>query len=660
MSTNDLIVNVWDNSKNLERGFLRLEEDHVLITLESGKIVSSQNSTNVLYSLAEGSDDSQLRIMLSPIQVVTRSYTGNTGQTFEDIFPPSTGGFYGRLRAGTKDTLYIIQKIEHDPRLWLIIGDSQSGRIYETHVIQPYEAEALSLLDDQERQVLWYANIWSDKEDSLREEILSVLDEPSPSWQEVSKLVGEITIPNLKLGETARDTISRLVPESFSEPIREQIMAFLAYIMMEKMSMEDVIDSSSPINAIPMFGTLMRGHFRCVVDDQDWPPYLKLMVLASRKQLEQPKVTLAELTSETMKLFVQKVIEICPNWFGVAIKSAQELNDSNKFRARLPVTKAQAMKSRKLWKKRLSAISYGLRVRSHVNPYTIGLNELVYLGAAYRWPHRHMRFITRLGIISENPPHLQVMTMPPSGVERVMRALPQCIKVSLSVRVVNLGLYDEAGGVWKVPIERILASLHRKISMKRFSRRFVGKAKTDTYQIKPDEAKVLGLISTGVYLEVFEKSGYFRYWDMSRKQVFSIISRLQKKGVLEVIHEVDDARLVSLASIVQGKRDSVISLVDSFLTYTPTSTAMLNEECNNGIILSRLPEDNVHKLVSELNQHGIQQDVVIRCMRPRAFRSFTYDLYHRLLKSDGTWDDDVGAFLSQARSKRKELSESNA
>jgi len=86
----------------------------------------------------------------------------------------------------------------------------------------------------------------------------------------------------------------------------------------------------------------------------------------------------------------------------------------------------------------------------------------------------------------------------------------------------------------------------------------------------------------------------------------------------------------------------------------------LNEECNNGIILSRLPEDNVHKLVSELNQHGIQQDVVIRCMRPRAFRSFTYDLYHRLLKSDGTWDDDVGAFLSQARSKRKELSESNA
>jgi hypothetical protein len=87
---------------------------------------------------------------------------------------------------------------------------------------------------------------------------------------------------------------------------------------------------------------------------------------------------------------------------------------------------------------------------------------------------------------------------------------------------------------------------------------------------------------------------------------------------------------------------------------------MLNKECDKGIVLSRLPEEDVHKLVSELNQQGIQQDVVIRCMRPRAFRSFTFDFYHRLLRPDGTWDDDVSGFLSQARSRRKELSKSNA
>ncbi|MBY8997853.1 MAG: hypothetical protein KGD60_08975 [Candidatus Thorarchaeota archaeon] len=660
MSTDDLIVNVWNNSQNVDRGVLRIKEDYLLITLESGKVISSEDTANVLYSPIEDPHNTQCRIIFNPILAVTRPYAADIGQAIEDIFPPSSGGFYGRLRAGQDDAVYIVQKIERDTRHWLTIGDSRTGRIYETQVIQPYEVETLKLLDDHDLRNSWFTKVWSDKEESLRKEILGVLDEPSPSWEGISKLVSEVAIPNLKLGETVRDTVSPLVPNSFPESIREQLMAFLAYVVMSKMQMVDVIDSSSLTDAMPLFGSLIRGHYRCVVDNQTWPPYLKLMILASRNQLEQPKVTIAELTSETWRILWQKVIELCPNWFGNAIISAKELNDSNSFRSRLPVTKTQAMRSRKLWKKRLAAISYGLRVRAHVNPNTIGLTELVYLGAAYRWPHRHMRFITRLGIISDNPAHLQVMTMPPSSVERVMRVLPQCIKVSTSTRTVNLDLYDDDSGKWKVPIERILASLYRKSSMKRISKRFAGVIQSDTHQITPDEAKVLGLISAGVYLQDFERPGYFRYWDMSRKQVFSIISRLQRKGVIQVAHEVDDVSLVSLASIIQGNKENVISLVDSFLTNTPTSTVMLNEECDKGIVLSRLPEDRVHELVSEFNQQGIQQDIVIRCMRPRTFRSFTFNLYHRLLRDNGIWDDNVSAFLSQARSMRKELSESNA
>ena len=54
----------------------------------------------------------------------------------------------------------------------------------------------------------------------------------------------------------------------------------------------------------------------------------------------------------------------------------------------------------------------------------------------------------------------------------------------------------------------------------------------------------------------------------------------------------------------------------------------------------------------------VENGVNIRCMRPTTFRRYTSNLYQRLLKDDGTWDDDVSAFLSQARSKRKELSDS--
>ncbi|MFX1560068.1 MAG: hypothetical protein ACFFBL_05745, partial [Promethearchaeota archaeon] len=404
MSSTGLIVNVWENSQVMEVGVLSIKSDDVLVILNSGEIVLSQNSTNVFVSLVEYPDMSQIRFRLNPITFVTRPYATDTGQFDEDIFPSSTGGFYGRLRAGKTEAVYTIHVIENDPRFILLIGNPQSGLIYEIQVIQPYEAEALSLVDDQKHEDSWYTDFWSEKRKSLRDEIQHVLDGPSPSWEEISNILSEVTIPNLELGETARNTISRLVPTAFSETDREQLVAFLAYIVLDKMQMEDVIVPSSHVDALPMFGTLMRGHFRCVVDNQSWPPYLKLMMLASRGQLEQPKVTLDESASEVGRKLVHKVIELCPDWFVIAIKSAQELNNSNKFLPRLPVTKAQSMKSRKNWRVRLAAISYGLRARSHVNHNIIGLNDLVYLGAAYRWPHRHMRYITRLGMASENPP----------------------------------------------------------------------------------------------------------------------------------------------------------------------------------------------------------------------------------------------------------------
>ena len=102
------------------------------------------------------------------------------------------------------------------------------------------------------------------------------------------------------------------------------------------------------------------------------------------------------------------------------------------------------------------------------------------------------------------------------------------------------------------------------------------------------------------------------------------------------------------------------SLVIAFLKNTPTTLAMLNETQNQAILLSRLPESTAYDLASSLTERGFDLGLNIRCMRPTIFQSYTHNLYQRLIRDDGTWDDDVTAFLSQARSKRKELSESNA
>ncbi|MCJ7817393.1 MAG: hypothetical protein MUP60_00955 [Candidatus Thorarchaeota archaeon] len=87
---------------------------------------------------------------------------------------------------------------------------------------------------------------------------------------------------------------------------------------------------------------------------------------------------------------------------------------------------------------------------------------------------------------------------------------------------------------------------------------------------------------------------------------------------------------------------------------------MLGEKGEQSILLSRLPEASLYELATKLPPIGLDNGLTIRCLRPTTFQSYTHNLYQRLLKDDGTWDDDVSAFLSQARSKRKELSKSNA
>ncbi len=40
----------------------------------------------------------------------------------------------------------------------------------------------------------------------------------------------------------------------------------------------------------------------------------------------------------------------------------------------------------------------------------------------------------------------------------------------------------------------------------------------------------------------------------------------------------------------------------------------------------------------------------IKIYRVNAYAAYTHNLYQRLLRPDGTWDDDISGFLSQIRS----------
>jgi hypothetical protein len=255
---------------------------------------------------------------------------------------------------------------------------------------------------------------------------------------------------------------------------------------------------------------------------------------------------------------------------------------------------------------------------------------------------------------------MQVMMVPISVVERIKRALPSVLEVSWSARTSNLDLFDNKVGKWSVPSEKLVDSLEKKGSLKALKKNFGGIHATENYPLTINEARIIDLVAEGVDLSFLEIPEFLANWGSDERKGRVIISNLVKRKVMKLTYEVTDTSLISLAIIAQGENNRVYSLVSSFLKNTPTSYARLDVSGSNAVILTRLPEESVYDITSQLTSRGLEYDVNIRCLRPTTFRRYTSNLYQRLLKDDGTWDDDVSAFLSQARSKRKEMSESNA
>lgn len=668
-----LPVKVWLTSEECEMGTLAFRSDDAIIELNSGRVISGNNSDNeILFEIEnvinldeKGQSSvrplkSKFRIILKPNLMIQHPYTNHGIQFLEDIFPASTDGFYGRMQAGKENALYVIQQINHNDYFWLSICHPQTGKIYESHIIQPYEAEALSLVEDNRiRHALFMeASVTRAKS---REEILSILEMPSPSWQELTKLVGDVSVPNLKLGKTMRDTLDQIVPATFPSTIRDELMVFLAYVIKSEIPKEDPLAYSYKFSATTILEHLLNGHLLHLIDGTEWPSYVKLMILAERGQLDLPKRAVSDsMRHSPWLLFNLKCAEYHSNWLNIAINSAITLNNSGKIILGLPTTKSSAKRSKIGWKRRYAEMAYGLRVYGNINPASIGLAELVYIGAAYRWSHRYMKFITRLGGGSESSPHMQVMAVPVSVVEKMKRALPSILNVAWSARTSNLELFNAKLNKWLVPTESILGSLEKKTSIRKLRKDFGSSEASEIYPISREEVKVIDLVAEGVELAYLETPEFLSNWGYDEKKGRAIISNLVSRKLMKLTYEVLDRNLVSLAIIAQGKNHTVLSLVSEFLKNTPTSYTRVDEEGENAVILTRLPEESVYDIASQLTSKGIENGVSIRCMRPTSFRRYTSNLYQRLLKEDGTWDDDVSAFLSQARSKRKELSKSNA
>ena len=666
-----LSVKVWSGDAT-ERGTLGIDEKGMFIALDSGSIIFENNAHNVFYEMMssflpnmnneweEAPLDRPVKISLTSKFSILRPYVPQGGQYIEDVFPPSTLGFYGRLRSGHGEFLYIIQEIKNDTKLWLTIANQDTGQIYEAHHIFPYEAEALSLIDSQEFRKKWYETIWATVPTQEKKKILNILESESVTWDEFAKVLGDIEIPPQKRGKTMRESLTPLMPESFPESVKEQLMLFLTLVLKDEIQLADPINSLYKFWQFPIAGALMEGHLMCLADNIDFPQYLKLLNLASKRDLLGPTRAIPRNVVEfPWLLFWQKTMEQFPNWFDIASDIVQELNEKGKIIKKVPISESAAKKSQSAWKNRLALLMYELRILGRVNQKILGLSKLVYLGAAYRWPHRHLEFITRLGWAGESTPHLQVMVMPLAAAQQVKRALPNVIDVKLTVRTSNITLFDKERKEWDISTDDILTSIDGRYSIKKLARRFPDENKVGDQLITKEEARILDLVSEGIRIAGLDRKEYLAPWGFDSDRVQKLLTKLSDKRIVKVFYEASDQNLVTLATIINGPPDRVTSVCSAFLDTTPTTLMMIDEKGEQAVLLTRLPETAAYTLASNLTGMGLEHGLTIRCFRPTTFQSFTHSLYQRLLHDDGTWDDDVSAFLSQARSKRKELSERN-
>lgn len=673
-------MKIWTNKNKVRYGRIKCIEGRILVEFDSSETVGDNEKptyyeeTNKVLLDRQGNPSvstmtKPIRIRIDPIVQQIRPYSLLVPANYhENIHPQSSPsdsdvGWYGRMLLGQDTYRYTVHEIFNDNRLWLKIADF-SGNIVQKHIIQGYEIMPFVIPTNWEKNKDYLEAMGPSSPSIIRENVLSVLDGPSLSWKEIATLSEGLSVKIIERGQRARDVLEVLVPSEFSGNIREEIMLFLFWTVRNPISKEDPIDFFDNLVPLGVAPRLLMGHLQCILEGEKPPSYLKLMYLAINKKAR--STAAVDETSEPLSHipFWTRVVGMYRAWRPRVIDYARRMNQSDEIYVQFPVTRTKARQSRNAWKERLAMHSLGFNVRGHTWPQTMGLKQILYFGASHRWNHPHLAFSVRLGDISENPPHLQVMTLPPPSVEEIVSRgifanaklnssgtlIRGQIEVGWSNRTVNYNLFDETKDSWKVPLDKIETSPWNTVSLRKLVKRYGGGK--GHYVPTSKEAKVIDMVGSSLYLSDFEQSRGEEYWEVSAKEVRDILDKLKNRGVLKLSYELANIRLASVATLIQGPPSSLYSLTKALLDYTPTSLAMTSDTGEFALVISRVPMNVRQNLRDTLLSAGENSDLIVKTMIPAAFRSYTWNLYQRLLTPEGTWNDDISIFRDQILSRQ--------
>lgn len=659
-------TNVWIDG-HLKQGVIEYSDKEPIVKLLTGKIVKDlervifeRHETIVIQN--DGVQkreklETSLRVHLKPIITITRNYTSSIHIEFEDIYPPSSGlMWYSKMSYGTDRAVYIVHRIENDERFWLVIINEISREIIEEHPIQSYEVWILKTQTYQEAHNDWYNALSPENSEEIRQEILGTLDTPAMTWPEYESIMKGIHSGVFKRGKTVRDVFDFIVPKGYPERDREEIMTFLAWITKKKIYDDEPVKLFNELLVTPTLRSLMITHYLYVLSDVQVPDYLKHIILVSEGVTDEQSRSLDETEERDIhRLLLFKFKELALDLRKDAIKYAIVLNKSNQIVTKLPINAIDARRSETAWSERFAMLREGLLLKGHVRNDAMGLVELLYIGAAHRWPHSHLTWSARLGAIQERFPHLQVMVMPPSSAEQITRILPKVIRIDWSTRRMNLNLFDSDSGVWTCKGGKILSSVKSNMSFKKLTTEF-GKWRETGFSIpSKSETRCIDMVRRGLFLTDFEHKRGETFWGYSSEDANKMLTGLDRKGILQLSYEINETGLSSLATVIQGNPKQMNSVVYALGKYLPSSLIKVSNESNFSIVISRISLKDRSIILNDLPRVAKDADLNIRCMIPEAYRNYTWDFYQRLLNSDNSWNTDVSGLLSQVRSAPKAL-----
>lgn len=576
-------------------------------------------------------------ILLNPRTIKTQR---TTLEEFPDeIYPPSTGGWYEKNLQAEAEVRSLVQRECNSNTYWLTQID-EDNRIVFQHPLRDYEvfAACYEPRHEEEYKSIPYKHKIRVK---YRKIITEMVQAPPPKWEQLYRLTKDYDIEGIQLKEDMLQTVMQLVPTNWPQFARFNYALGLIAILNPDIMKIDPIELSHHFSAYTYTWAVVDFYITEALSGTTEFDIVRIInqprydnnIAHRREDLHPWRHPATELFRRVYN----------PSMMPILMRYAQNLTESQVISKTLPVTDKEAKGSAEKWRDRHYLMHY-MGVDCRFNPERLGLKSLIYLGGAYRWPFKNTSWQATLSQ-RERTLQIQEMLLPPTVAEKVNRALPRTLTTEWYSRRVNNSIFDPETREWTYRGQGLAEGLETRMSKQKLNRTFPLGSKGDVWTPDSTEAKVIDTLSNDFYLQRVEGPFLYEHLKMNADEFVNHTNRLTTEGKVTLFFILALRLFTTRCIFLEGDIGRIRSLAFALLGSTPTCSVYLFK--NSAFLIVSMHQDKMYRFVDALTEKCIENDLQMEVWSVRSFGSYRWPLLQRMLREDGTWDDDISGLLCQ-------------